>query len=212
MNDNDFDHALRQSLRSVTIPDQLKTELLQIASRSANNSPTATPGNDLFSTWRYLRTGSLAAAVLGLIGLICWWTWGTSYSGAIADRTLPKTTGLPANSPASSPQPPDLSLVELNDLDRQLDALKKEYQQLEIAEQTIRIQFLDQLGDEEIKYVADEYWASIFFSTAETNVVAHTSTPSVLEQLHFVIETFPQTRSAVDAQHLLPQIQQPRHP
>jgi hypothetical protein len=204
MTENRFELELEQRLRAVDIPADLKTRLLCI--------PDASDANTISASASHLRSSpkqgrwfvAIAASTLGAACLIGWWAWSVSNREAhdslahinptpSATTTIDKETALAGE------------VSNLESLDRQLAALKQEYEQLETSLLNQKYPTPERPFLTSLRFDNDEFLASVILNTAETCAATGVKNNAVKEQLEYLVKRFERTSSAELAQNLLAQ-------
>ncbi|MEQ1906325.1 MAG: hypothetical protein ABL888_19230 [Pirellulaceae bacterium] len=200
MTENRFELELEQRLRAVDIPADLKTRLLCIPDDSDDITISA-PASDLRSSRKLGQWFvAIAASTLGAACLIGW--WALSVSNREAHDSLAHINPTPS---AKTTIDKGTALAEevsnLESLDRQLAALKREYEQLEtsLANHALPERPLSPASH----FDNDEFLASVILNTAETCAATGIKTNAVKEQLEYLVKRFERTSSAELARNLL---------
>lgn len=196
---------LKQRLRQVAVPVDLRQQLLQIPDASdtrIEQAPKVLPRSSRRSYW-LLAT---AAGFVGLIGFSTWW-----YAAIHTPRQLPEIVQQPTSPANSATQSEfatavDSQLAELDLLKQQMTQLENSLLDLERQEVSLRS---DSLAADRRSSVssslAQDFMAQTIYCSAETSAFSGIKTPAVKSQLEFVVQHYPQTQSAQQAQALLAQ-------
>jgi hypothetical protein len=202
MTENRFELELEQRLRAVDIPADLKTRLLCIPDNSDDITISAS-ASDLRSSLKLGRWFvAIAASTLGAACLIGWWAW--SMNDRDAHDSLAHVNPTPTDKTTIDEGTALAKEVsELESLDRQLAALKQEYEQFEKSVANRDYPMPERPPSTASHFDNDEFLASVILNTAETCAATGVKNNAVKEQLEYLVKRFERTSSAELARNLL---------